>query len=109
MTGEYPKPSTSDHHCMAALVKVNGLEAYTLLDTGSTAISISHNFTQVVNLKVFQLENPIPLQLRTVGSHSMMNFRARSCVELGTISDDNTYLDVVNIDRYDMIVGIPFL
>jgi len=44
-TGECPKPSTSDCHCMAALVKVNGLEVYTLLDTGSTAISISHNFT----------------------------------------------------------------
>jgi len=39
----------------------------------------------------------------------MINFRARSCVELGTVSDDDAYLDVVNIDRYDMIVGIPFL
>jgi len=94
---------------MAALVKVNGLEAYALLDTGSTAILISHDFAQVVKLKVFQLENPILLQLGTVGSHSMINFGARSCVELGTISDDDAYLDVVNIDRYNMIVGIPFL
>ena len=94
---------------MAALVKVNGLEAYALLDTGSTAILISHDFARVAKLKVFQLENPIPLQLGMVGSRSMINFGARSCVELGTVSDDDAYLDVVNIDRYDMIVGIPFL
>ena len=94
---------------MVALVKVNSLEAYALLDTGSTAISISHDFAQVAKLKVFQLENPIPLQLGTVGSCSMINFGARSRVELGTVSDDDAYLDVVNIDRYNMIVGIPFL
>jgi len=94
---------------MAALVKVNGLEVYALLDTGSTAISISHDFTQVAKLKVFQLENPIPLQPGTVGSHSMINFGARSYVELGTISDNNAYLDVVNINRYNMIVSILFL
>jgi len=39
----------------------------------------------------------------------MINFGARSRVELGTVSDDDAYLDVVNIDRYNMIVGIPFL
>jgi len=108
-TGECPKPSTSDRHCMAALVKVNGLEVYALLDTGSTAILISHDFAQVAKLKVFQLENPIPLQLGMVGSCSMINFGARSRVELGTVSDDDAYLDVVNIDRYDMIVSILFL
>ena len=39
----------------------------------------------------------------------MINFGARSCVELGTVSDNDAYLDVVNINRYDMIVGILFL
>jgi len=39
----------------------------------------------------------------------MINFGARSCVELGTISDDDASLNVVNIDRYDMIVSILFL
>jgi predicted aspartyl protease len=46
---------------MAVLIKVNGLEAYTLLDTGSTTVSITHNFTQVGKLKVIQLENLVPL------------------------------------------------
>ena len=28
---------------------------------------------------------------------------------LGPACDDDAYLDVVNIDRYDMIVGTPFM
>jgi hypothetical protein len=43
-SGECLQTSESDHHCMAALVKVNGLEAYTLIDTGSTTASVTHNF-----------------------------------------------------------------
>jgi hypothetical protein len=56
-----------------------------------------------------QLENPVTLQLGTVGSWSMINFGVVSHLELGTINDNNAYMDVVNIDRYDMIVSIPFM
>jgi hypothetical protein len=94
---------------MAALIKVNGLEAYALLDTGSTTISITHDFTCVANLSVIQLENPIALQLGTVGSRSMINFSSRALLEFGPIKDDDAYLDVVNIDHYDMIIGTPFM
>jgi Aspartyl protease len=94
---------------MAALVKVNGLEAYALLDSGSTTISITHDFARMAKLNVIQLENPITLQLGTVGSQSIINFGSRSSLELGTIKDDDAYLDVVNIDRYDMIIGTPFM
>jgi hypothetical protein len=58
---EHPKMFESDHCCMAALVKVNGLKAYVLLDSGSTTVSIMHNFAHVVNLAVMQLDNPILL------------------------------------------------
>jgi hypothetical protein len=107
--GERPKTSGSDRRCMAALVKVNGLEAYTLLDSGSTTVSITHDFARVAKLKVMQLERPIPLQLGTVGSRSMINFGTRTRVELGPIKVDDAYMDVVNIDRYDMIIGTPFM
>jgi hypothetical protein len=40
--GEHPRTFRSDCCCMAALVKVNGLEAYVLLDSGSTTVSITH-------------------------------------------------------------------
>ena len=93
---------------MVVLVKVNDLEVYALLNSGSTMVSIMHDFAQVTHLNIKQLETPVPLQLGTVGSHSMINFGARTRVELGPISSD-AYMDVVNIDRYDMIIGTLFL
>jgi len=109
MSRECPQTSGSDRHCMAALVKVNGLEAYALVDLGSTTVSIMHDFAHVAKLNIIQLENPVPLQLDTVGSQSMINYGARTYLELGPISDNNAYLDVVNINRYDMILGTPFM
>jgi Aspartyl protease len=94
---------------MAVLVNMNSLEAYALLDTGSMTISITHDFSQVANLNVHQLENPVTLQLGTVGSRSMINYGARACIELGPTIEEDTYVDIVNIDRYDMIIGIPFM
>jgi hypothetical protein len=94
---------------MAALVKVNGLKAYALLDSGSTTVSVTHDFACVANLAVMQLDNPILLQLGTVGSRSMINFGTRTHLELGPIKEDDTYLDVINIDRYDMIISTLFM
>ena len=108
-TGERPRKSETDRRCMAALINVNGLEAYALLDLGSTTISVTHDFARVAKLKVMQLENPVALQLGTVGSRSMINFGAKTRIELGPIQEDDAYLDVVNIDRYDMIVGTTFM
>ena len=107
--GERPRTNGLDRRCMAALVKVNGLEAYALLDSGSTTVSITHDFARVAELKVVQLENPVALQLGTVGSRSMINYGARTSVNLGPVHETDAYLDVVNIDRYDMIIGTPFM
>lgn len=38
----------------------------------------------------------------------MINFGACAYVELGPVSGD-VYMDVVNIDQYDMIIGTLFL
>ena len=83
---------------MAALVKVNSLKAYALLDSRSMTMLITHNFAQVAKLKVMQLESPVPLQLGMVGSHSMINFGTWAHLELGTIAENDVYLDVVNIN-----------
>jgi hypothetical protein len=58
---ECPQTSRSDHRCMAALIKVNGIEAYVLLDTGSITVSIIYNFARMAKLSIIQLENPVPL------------------------------------------------
>jgi RNase H-like domain found in reverse transcriptase/Integrase zinc binding domain/Reverse transcriptase (RNA-dependent DNA polymerase) len=94
---------------MAALVKVNSLEAYALLNTRSTTVSVTHDFAHVVSLDVQQLENPVVLQLGTVGSRSMINYGARTHIKFGSITEENTYVNVVNIDRYDMIIRTPFM
>jgi hypothetical protein len=107
--GERPRTSGDDRRCMAALVRINGLEAYALLDSGSTTLSITHDFARVAKTNVFQLDNPVALQLGTVGSRSMINFGTRTRVELGPVKEDDVYMDVVNIDRYDMIIGTPFM
>jgi len=75
---EQPHTSGNDHQCMAVLMRVNGLDAYSLLDTGSMTMSIMHDFAQVAKLTVCQLENLVVLQLRTVGSRSMINFGTRT-------------------------------
>jgi hypothetical protein len=108
-TGEHPQSVSKDRHCMAALVRVNNIEAYALLDSGSTTVSITQDFTQVAKLRVQELANPVPLQLGTVGSCSMINFGAKAHLQVGPINDNDVYLDIINIDRYDMIIGTPFM
>ena len=98
ITVEHPPKTDSDHQCMAALVKVNGLEAYALLDSGSTTMSITNDFARVAKLSVLQLENPVTLQLGTIGSRSMINYGTKAQIELGPIKEDDAYLDIVNID-----------
>ena len=98
ITGECPPKTDSDRRYMAVLVKVNGLEAYALLNSGSTIMSITNDFARVAKLSVLQLENPVTLQLGTVGSRSMINYRTKAQIELGPIKEDNAYLDVINID-----------
>jgi hypothetical protein len=61
VTGEQPRNSNSDRRCMATLIKVNSLKAHALLDSGSTTVSITHDFAHVAKLNIMQLENPIAL------------------------------------------------
>ena len=53
---------------MRTMLNVNGLDAYVLLDTGSTINAISPDFCRVTNIEVFRLAQPITLQLGTTGS-----------------------------------------
>ena len=57
-----------------------------------------HDFAHVAKLNIKQLDNPIALQLGTVGSQSVINFSLTASLKLGPIRDNDAYLDVVNID-----------
>ena len=85
------------------------MEAFTLFDSGSSADAISPDFTQVSDTRIHMLDKPIPLQLGTVGSRVSINYGVRTSVEFGGKKEEKYYLDVVNIDRYDTILGAPFM
>ncbi|KAF8230744.1 hypothetical protein L208DRAFT_1280352 [Tricholoma matsutake] len=89
-------------------MKLHNLEAYVLLDSGCMSDSMSPEFATSMNLKVYELEELVPLQLGTVGSHSKINFRLFTDFGIGQVNG-NHYFDVVNIDRYNAILGTMFM
>ncbi|KAF8234460.1 hypothetical protein L208DRAFT_1053201, partial [Tricholoma matsutake] len=89
-------------------MKIHGLKANILLDSGCTADSVSPEFIMSANLKVHELEEPVPLQLGMVGSQSKINFGLFAEFKLGTIISKH-YFDVINLDRYDAIIGTVFM
>jgi hypothetical protein len=99
------------HHspqCLIITAVVNGLEARVLLDSGSLINAMSPAFAAVSRTVVFPLENPVGLQLGCVGSRSKINFGTQTRLEIAGRTID-TYLDVVNLDHYDVVLGMPFL
>lgn len=89
-------------------IKVNGLKGLALVDSSSLIDYISPEFVHIVKLKVIPLAKPIGLQLRYVGSQSMINFSIHTSVQLES-KGEKVYLDVVNIDYYDLILSVPSL
>ena len=60
------------------------------------------------NTKIFALEDPVPLHLGCRGSRSKIVYGSNAHVQVGSL-DMNHYLDIVNIDRYNAIIGIGFM
>jgi Retroviral aspartyl protease len=103
-----PPHSEKDNRCFIAKMTLHNLEAYVLLDSGCMSDSISPEFTTSANLKAHELEEPVPLQLGTVGSCSKINFRLFTDFEIGKASGSH-YFDIININRYDAILGTIFM
>ena len=106
---ERPRRGKAHESCLAAFVAINGMEAFTLFDSGSSVDTISPDFAQVSDTRIHTLDKPVPLQLGTVGSRASINYRTRTSVEIGGKKVEKYYLDVVNIDWYDAILGAPFM
>ena len=94
--------------CLAAYVKINSVKVYTLFDSGSTMDAVSPDFTQIAQLSIKELDKPVTLQLGCSGSRSKVNFATEAKVEFASINI-STYLDIANLDKYDSILGTPFL
>ncbi|KAI0037684.1 hypothetical protein FA95DRAFT_1506691 [Auriscalpium vulgare] len=96
------------HQVIAANLRVGGVDMYVLFDSGSTTNGVSHEAAHIAKLDVFQLKEPMTLQLGCVGSRSRVNFGTRSSVSMGN-RNFPCFLDIVNIEHYDVILGTPFL
>ncbi|KAJ3743809.1 hypothetical protein DFH05DRAFT_1360495, partial [Lentinula detonsa] len=92
---------------------INGVLAFVLFDSGSTADAVSPDFARISHIKPFQLENPVTLQLGTKGSRSRITFGCTSRYRiLGGKHGDVTgkdYFDIANVDRYDAVLGTVFM
>lgn len=107
-SGPRPHYPSADTYCLSGYVTINGLEALTLFDSGSTSLSLTNDFARVARVPLVTLTNPVRIQLGCVGSRSSINFGANVHLEYGPI-DEEIYVDIVNIERYDMILGVPWL
>jgi Retroviral aspartyl protease len=103
-----PIREKDEDRCLAAYVTINGVKAYTLFDSGSMTDAVSLDFMRVANVPIYELEKPLTLQLGCAGSRSKINFGTESHIEFASIAKD-TYLDVANLDKYNSILGTPFL
>ena len=109
-TGTVARPEREDGAdlCLAGYVTIYGVKAYTLFDSGSTTDAVSPDFTRVSNVPILRLEKPATLQLGCLGSRSKINFTTIAVVKFGSTTAKN-YLDIANLDKYDCILGTPFL
>ncbi|KAK7444298.1 hypothetical protein VKT23_015310 [Stygiomarasmius scandens] len=111
-TGTRPRRTNAQNRCLAAFVEFNGIEAFALFDSGSTADAISPDFARNAHLRIYQLENPVTLQLGTKGSRSKINYGCTAPYQFRSdrevvVSKD--YFDIANIDRYDVVLGTVFM
>ena len=93
---------------ITVLMDIGGHKALTLMDSGCTIEALSPTHVQLANGKVHQLADQHSLQLGTVGSHAKFNYGTAMKTSYGGIVD-NVYFDIVNIDRYDAIVGMHYM
>ena len=66
------------------------------------------NYAAVAKQEMFQLKKPVKLQMATAGSCWTINFSTHTDIQFGSVHQKR-YFDIVNLDRYDTILGIPFL
>ncbi|KAL1940905.1 hypothetical protein VTO73DRAFT_7541 [Trametes versicolor] len=103
-----PKRDKALQASLCALVNVNGIMAYTLFDSGSTTDSVSPEFAHISGAKPVKLDEQIVLQLGCAGSRSKINYGTWVPLSYGGL-EDMMYFDIVNLDRYDCVIGTPFM
>jgi hypothetical protein len=101
------RPPQTNRLGLPALIKVNGVDAYTGWDTGSELDAISPDFVRALGIDSKAKETPLRIRLGTKGSSSRTSYEVKPILGIGNPTKEYP-LDVVNLDRYDLILGNPF-
>ncbi|KAF8214373.1 hypothetical protein K438DRAFT_1956450 [Mycena galopus ATCC 62051] len=105
---DQPKRLRSNMACLSALLSIGSSMAYMLCDTGSNTDSITPEYAHVIGSPRIKLDEQVVLQLGCVGSRSKISYGTRAPINFGGIKGF-LYLGQVNLDRYDGIIGTPFM
>src|ERR1700677_645133 len=89
-------------------MQIDGVKARVLIDTGCTTDMISPNVLGALDKLPFELSELVGLQLATKGSKSKINYGYSAHAKLGGFEVKH-YLDIANLDKYNVILGTPFL
>jgi hypothetical protein len=103
-----PPRSIDDVRPLVVKMRINDLEAVVMFDSGSTTDALSPEFARVADMKIFALKEPITVRLGTRGSRSSIIYGTDAVVKYEGI-DDRHYFDIVNVDKYDAIIGLVFM
>jgi hypothetical protein len=94
--------------CISGYIKIGGMKAHTLIDTGSEVQMISANFAAAAKIHLKRLAKPIGIYLATAGHKSSVTHGCEAEMVAGS-QKVQTYWDVGRLDYYDAILGIQAL
>ncbi|KAJ3489357.1 hypothetical protein NLI96_g2182 [Meripilus lineatus] len=91
---------------LMAYIEINGRKALALFDSGSSIDAIDHEFARVAHMKPFRLRKPVSLRLGTKKNQSRIDFGVYMRMSVNGVEAE-TYLDIADIGRYDIVFGAP--
>ena len=91
-------------HCLTAVLKINGTDAFMCWDSSSELDAISPDFVCATGIKTVAKESPIKVHLATKGSTSTTSYEVDVNIDLGNTTIDHP-LEVLNLDCWDVILG----
>ena len=92
---------------LPALIKINGVEAYTCWDSGSELDAISPDFIWAIGIQPKPKAEALRIRLGTKGSGASTSYEVSTNLIFGNTEIKHD-LDVVNLDCWDLLLGNPF-
>ena len=105
---DQPQRDPGLQRTLSAEVLINGVPVWALFDSGCTTDSISPAVAYITTADRIDLAQRIGLQLGAKGSRTSINHGTKAMVEVGPIKTRH-YFDIVDCDRYDIVLGSPFI